>query len=117
MPVNGRMQHYCRASIISIDLSSDIARVGNELVDTSRRGDVPSLQSLSKERHADASDDSRTTFGCIVVVLIPHIAHGRMNVTKMFRSGRRLYALCHTMAGAQDEIIRRKTESLNSKRE
>ena len=34
MPVNGGMQHQRRPTVVSVNLSGDIARVGNELVNT-----------------------------------------------------------------------------------
>src|SRR5262249_34492675 len=72
-----------RATVQILDLLGDVKAVGDKSVDSLRRAPVPSLKHRSGRKCRNAGRPPSSPRTEVIVVAVPHVAHGRMDVAQM----------------------------------
>src|ERR1700722_17717395 len=104
------MNHGTLAAVVFADSGSDEARIGHEIIDSTRAGVVPKAKIMRRQRKGGAH---REPHGPPVFrIHIPYVSHGRVTVADVARLWRRDHSLCRPGFRTDHQIVLAEIELL-----
>jgi len=117
LDIDRRVDHGAVAPIGLGDPPPDEVRDGHEMIHAMGGSDIPQAQAMKQVTHQpSAGAPASPRFPQVLVLQIPRIAHGRVDVAKMRLIRPRQHALGHRMAAGDHQVIPGQIELLDPKR-